>query len=415
MVGRSRHLIAFCATVALAAAVTGCGKTPSPPSAGASSSAAAGPSHQLRVENQNLKLALLVQLGRTAALEARLAAVDGAEAFSAQTPAESRLSRHPGIRRLVEDYFRALFRARAPGQVGVRARAGLARFFAPGSAALARVRYVALGKLAVSGNARWPDGMLTSSLAVVHDLRVAPDGRHASVVVHPVHQFWVCARPGGEVASGEFNGAGAVTDPPADDPWDAAPADSPHRLTLARRDGAWLITDDLMTGDSATVLAGVPALLKAGGAPGAVWRAEALRIAARTKDTIPVPAGVRATFERFLTLLNEHRYVETNALFVGGRGYRASWFAKSYGTWHYALTWIGGFDPLSTIAVSSAPDVPFVVAATGPTYRQGGYDFAGGGLFGPSTWMAHRQPDGRWLIKGVSTDIPAGLGARNHY
>ena len=297
----------------------------------------------------------------------------------------------------------------------MRARAGLARFFAPGSAALARVRYVALGKLAVSGNAPWPDGMLTSSLAVVHDLQVAPDGRHASVVVYPVHQFWTYVSTGGEVSSGELKGDSSATDSQGEALWDAAPPDSPHRLTLARRGPAWFVADDFMTGDSAIARAGTPALMKAGGAPRSVWQAETRRIAARTKDTIAVPEGVRATFERFLTLLNEHRYAETNALFVGGRGYRASWFAKPYGTWHYALTWIGGFDPLSTIAVSSAPDVPFVVAATGPTYRQGGYDFAGGGLFGPSTWMAHRQPDGRWLIEGVSTDIPAGLGAPSHY
>jgi len=410
MVGGSRNLIACCATVVLAVAVTACGAAPSHPSASASSSAAAGPSHELRVEDQNLKQALLSQMTRTAALEAHVAAAAGAEALSAKTRAESRLSRRPRLRQFIDDYFRTVLAARAPGQPGAGARAGLARFFAPGSAALARVRFIALGKLAVAGHAPWPDGMLTSSLAVVHDLQVAADGRHVTVVVYPVRQFWTYVSARGQVRTGEFTGAGAVTDPPADDPWDAAPSDSPHRLTLARRGASWIVADDFMTGDSAIARAGTPALMKAGGAPEAVWQAETRRIAARTKNAIPVPGGVRSTFERFLTLLNEHRYEKTDALFVGGRGYRASWFSRPHGDWRYTLTRIGGFDPLSSIALASAPDVPFVAAVNGPAYDKGGYDFAGGGMLGYSLWNAHREADGRWLIQGAGNGIPPGLG-----
>src|SRR5665811_604570 len=60
-------------------------------------------------------------------------------------------------------------------------------------------------------------------------------------------------------------------------------------------------------------------------------------------------------------------------------------------------------DPSTTRLQLSASDTPFVVDATGPTYEKGGYDYAGGGLFGPSWCLAHRTADGHWLIAGAGT------------
>ena len=61
-----------------------------------------------------------------------------------------------------------------------------------------------------------------------------------------------------------------------DDAWNTTMWEGPHRLTLARRDGAWSIADDFAVG---TDVGDVAAALKAGGAPPAIWRAEARRIA----------------------------------------------------------------------------------------------------------------------------------------
>jgi hypothetical protein len=55
-----------------------------------------------------------------------------------------------------------------------------------------------------------------------------------------------------------------------------------------------------------------------------------------------------------------------------------------------------------------------VVEASGPSYETGGYNFAGGGMFGPSMWLAHTTPDGRWLIQGNGTGPPTGAGGYFH-
>ncbi|NLE22200.1 MAG: hypothetical protein GX624_05410 [Actinobacteria bacterium] len=351
---------------------------------------------QLRQENESLQAALM-----TARLERRAAATELRERLSRSVTAsasEQHLSRHPGLRRLVRDYFAALLQGRAPGKLGEQGRKRLRAFLPAGSPALARVRYLELGKLAASKEAPWPAGMVTKSLAVVHSLSVNEKGDRASIVVYPIHEFWAYVDDQGEVRTGEF-------DMQTEDAWNATMEEGPHRLTVVRRAGVWKITDDFAVGGEQDV----PGMMRDGGAPRQVWRAEARRIAARTAERIPVPAGVQAIFERFLTLLNEHRYHETDALFVGGHGYRGYMFADPQGDWQYALKWIGGFDPLSEIAVASYPDIPFVVEVSGPTYENGGYDYAGGGMLGPSMWIA-RKSGGEWRIVGAGTGPPIGAG-----
>jgi hypothetical protein len=351
---------------------------------------------QLRQENESLQAALMIALlGRRAAstaLKERLSANVSASA------SEQQLARHAGLRRLVRDYFAALLEGRAPGQPGEQGRKQLKAFFPAGSPALARVRYLELGKLAASKGAPWPAGMVTKSLAVVHSLAVSGKGDRASIVVYPIHEYWAYVDAQGDVRTGEF-------DMQTEDDWNATMWEGPHRLTVVRRAGGWKITDDFTVG----VGQDVPRMMRDGGAPKPVWRAEARRIAARTAERIPVPVGVQATFERFLTLLNEHRYRETDALFVGGHGYRGYMFGRPQGTWNYALKWISGFDPLSQIAVSSYPGIPFVVEASGPTYENGGYNFAGGGMFGPSMWIARKDGDA-WRIEGGGSGPPIGAG-----
>lgn len=351
---------------------------------------------QLRQENESLQAALM-----TARLEKRAAATELRERLSGNVTAsasEQQLARHPALRRLVRDYFAALLEGRAPGERGEQGRKQLAAFFPTGSAALARVRYLELGKLAASKGAPWPAGMVTKSLAVVHSLSVNGKGDSASIVVYPIHEFWAYADAQGKVRTGELNMQ-------TEDAWNATMWEGTHRLTVVRRAGAWKISDDFAVGGEQDV----PRMMRDGGAPKPVWRAEARRIAARTAHRIPVPAGVQTTFERFLTLLNEHRYRETDALFVGGHGYRGFMFARPQGNWHYALKWISGFDPLSELAVARYPGIPFVVEASGPTYENGGYNYAGGGMFGPSMWVA-RKTDGAWRIEGAGTGPPIGAG-----
>jgi len=395
-----------CITVALSSLVAigvlgaaACGGTGTsvPPSSSASAEASTS-LERLQRPNDALKAALLNELASSAATRDRLS--PGAlNALSTPTAAEAQLARRPQIARLVRGYFETLLHGRAPGKVAEQARQDLAGFFTPQAASLSRVRYLELGKLAASHAALWPAGMLTRSLAVVHSLFVNRAGDRATVVVCPVHDFWAYVDSEARVHTGEF-------DMQSGDAWNATSSEGPHRLTLLRRAGTWLIGDDFTIGNNGF---GVAATIKDGGAPKAIWQAVARRIAARTAHPIPVPAGVKATFERFLTLLNEHRYRETDALFIGGHGYGAFMFARPYGHWHYALKWIGAFDPLSEIAVASYPDIPFVVEASGPTYETGGYDFAGGGMFGPSWWIAHRTADGRWLIEGAGTSLPSGV------
>jgi len=381
--------------VAVLAACSAAGPSTSPSptmptSPAASSGSSSSPSAaQLTQENAALKQALLGQLAGAAARQ------DGQ-----QYHPQGSVSGHPQIVRLVRRYFAALLRGRAPAAAGARGRQSLAGFFRAGSPALARVRYYELGKLAASDGAPWPDGMATKSLITLHSLSVDRRGDRATVVVFPIHAYWVYVTDAGAVRSGEFDGQ-------TDDAWNTTMWEGPHRLTLVRRNGTWSITDDFTAGIG---WGDVAATLKAGGAPAAVWRAEARRIAARSAHTIPVPPGVTATFERFLQLLNEHDYRATDALFMGGHGYRAYMFSKPYASWHYSLRLITGFDPLSLIAVSSYPDVAFFVDASGPTYNNGGYDYAGGGMFGPSYWLARRASDGRWLIAPAATDEPFGAG-----
>ncbi len=336
-----------------------------------------------------MKQALLGQLAGAAARQ------DGQQYHT-----QGSVSGHPQIVRLVRRYFAALLRGRAPGPAGAEGRQALAGFFRAGSPALARVRYYELGKLAASVGAPWPDSMATNSLITVHSLSVDRRGDRATVVVFPIHELWVYVTGAGAVHSGEFDGQ-------TDDAWNTTMVEGPHRLTLVRRNGTWSIADDFTTGID---WGDVASTLKAGGAPAAVWRAEARRIAARSAHTISVPPGVTDTFERFLELLNEHDYRATDALFMGGRGYRAYMFSKPYASWHYALRLITGFDPLSLIAVSDYPDVPFFVDASGPQFDNGGYDYAGGGMFGPSFWLARRASDGRWLIAPAETGPPVGAG-----
>ena len=277
-------------------------------------------------------------------------------------------------------------------------RRALAAFFPVRSPALARVRYLELGKVAASHGTSWPAGMATRSQVMINSLSIDSASDRATVVVYPVHELWLYVGGTGKVRRGQF-------DLQSGHAWDATMADGPHRLALVHRQGRWLIANDFTP-----YTFGVVRMMRAGGAPGSVWRAEARRIAARTAHPIPVPPGVRATFERFLTLLNEHRYRATDALFLGGHGYRAKMFVRPFAHWHYALRQISGFDPFSEVSVASYPDVPFVVEASGPTYRNGGYDYAGGGMFGPAMWLAHRTPDGRWLIEGAGTGPPTGAG-----
>ncbi len=356
----------------------------------ASFSSSSSPSvAQLTQENTALNQALLGRLAGAAARQ------DGQ-----QYHPQGSVSGHPQIVRLVRRYFAALLRGRASGAAGAQGRQALAGFFPRGSPALARVRYYELGKLAASDGASWPDTMATKSLITLHSLSVDRHGDRATVVVFPIHELWVYVTDAGAVRSGEFDGQ-------TDDAWNTTMVEGPHRLTLVRRHSTWSITDDFTAGID---WGDVAATLKAGGAPPAVRRAEARRIAARSAHTIPVPPGVTATFERFLQLLNEHDYRATDALFMGGHGYRAYMFSKPYASWHYALRLITGFDPLSLIAVSSYPDVPFFVDASGPQFNNGGYDYAGGGMFGPSFWLARRASDGRWLIAPAETGPPVGAG-----
>ena len=318
---------------------------------------------------------------------------------AAQYHTQGRLTGHADVLSVVRRYFAALLAGRAPGAAGVAGRAALAAYFPSGSRALATVRYLDRGKLAAADGALWPDGMQTRSLVEIHSLVVDRAGRRATMVVYPVHELWAYTDDTGGIHTGQFDGQ-------TGDDWNAPMADGPHELTLVRHGAGWLINDDFTVAGEVEV----PALLKAGGAPPSLWRAVARRIAARTAYPISVPPGVTATFERFLALLNEHDYVATDALFVGGAGYRAKMFARPYANWHYTLLHISGFDPLSQLAVTVYPDVPFVVDCSGPTYEDGGYDYAGGGMFGPSMWIAHRGRDGRWLIQGYTTDMPVGAG-----
>jgi hypothetical protein len=50
-----------------------------------------------------------------------------------------------------------------------------------------------------------------------------------------------------------------------------------------------------------------------------------------------------------------------------------------------------------------------VVEASGPTYENGGYNFAGGGMFGPSMWIARKDGDA-WRIEGGGSGPPIGAG-----
>ncbi|HEY5472357.1 MAG TPA: hypothetical protein VIK32_04105, partial [Candidatus Limnocylindrales bacterium] len=348
--------------VIAALTVAACGGTGTSVSPASSASAEASASlERLQSQNDALKEALLNELASSAATRDRLSP-SALDALSTPTAAEAQLARRPRVARLVRDYFETLLHGRAPGKVAEQAREKLVGFFTPQAASIARVRYLELGKLAASHAAPWPAGMLTRSLAVVHSIFVNRAGDRATVVVCPVHEFWAYVDSKARVHTGEF-------DMQSGDAWNATSSEGPHRLTLVRRAGTWLIGDDFTIGNNGFDVA---TTMKDGGAPKAIWQAVARRIVTRTTHPIPVPAGVKATFERFLTLLNEHRYRETDALFIGGHGYGAFMFARPYGHWHYALKRIGGFDPLSEIAVASYPDIPFVVVATGPTYETGG-------------------------------------------
>lgn len=276
--------------------LTGCGHASHAAAAAAASASSSNYSSQpmvrlLQAENTDLTKALLAQLKAADSNLDHLQAlgVQVEDLLTTETASETALDRNPAIATLLRHYFAMLLQAQAPGQRGAAARVALARFFIPHATALTRVRYVALGKLATSDHAAWPEGMQTAALPTVHAITVNRARDRATVIVYPLHNYWAYADRT-NVRCGQFDGQTV-------DAWNATMADGPHRLTLVRRAGTWLISDDFSVGGELDVAE----MMKAGGAPMALWQAEARRIAARTKKRIPVPAGSRPPSSVFLS------------------------------------------------------------------------------------------------------------------
>ena len=370
------------------------------PVAVASASAAAGVSPPvadagLSAEKQELIAALLAQMKHDALREER-----ARERFGRPddwTRADQILWDHPELQRLVRDYVDDLVRGGLPGDQGAAAREDLARFFAPGSDRLDRARWFAAGRVPAAKDRALPPDFTLATLAGIHDVRLSEDGRHAVVVVEPIRGFWVYTDYG-SVVKGSLS--------QFDEDWDYLATDAPHRLTLVRRGGGWVVADDFSLGWSAN---DVPSRLRRGGAPRDVCLEEAARVRAAVKRPVHLPAGAVAAFRRFIDLLNAHRYRATDAVFESGRGYRAFMFSDPWGDGRYVLRGVRGFSALSATAAGAAPDVPVVLDIGGDG---AGFNYAGGGMLGYTTWHAHRTESGDWLIAGDGTDMPWPLAGR---
>jgi len=375
------------------------------PSPSESGSAAQRNTGLLQAQTRALELALLRQLERTQALQARLAAADLAERAPATSPAARLLRRYPGIGRTVESYFDALVFAATPGGAeSIRER--LAECVLPG-APLARARYLAAGLQAASAISKLPSdwvpagsdpsstatggspAAMQGALAVIDDLRIAPAGTSAVATVYPLLIDSVSVDQAGrvhaEAGGGEMALAGVVV-----------PATWPHRLVLRRTGGRWLVRDDF------SLDAAVPRLLQRGGAPPAVWRTARRRLAASLSRVYPVPPGVSATFERLFRLLNERRFAETAPLYARGASaghFTARAFQHPYGSWRLALRWVHAYNPLRPEAVADAGRRLHVeVSADAPE----DLFIAGGGGF-PGFWEVQRSPSGMWQLVGGGT------------
>jgi hypothetical protein len=355
--------------------------------------------HALEVQNLRLRQALLAQLAQQLTQTAHVVAVDGGAALAARTPAERLLARAPAIGRLVEDYFARQVLAHAPGKAGERGRKLLARFFPAGSPALARARYLALGS--VDERAMGQDGQkaidpVRGSVAVVRSLTTNRSLDRATVVVWPAVEYQVWLDSSGRPQWGGL--------PPGEvgEPWGIALGAAPHRLTLVKSDGRWLITDDF------SLDAEIPATLRSGGAPDAVWRGEQRRITRQADRRLPAPAGVTATFQQLVALLNERRFAQTAQLYAGGEGLSPSAFQHPNGSWHLRLLSVWHYNPLSFQAVANPGVCSVVVSIAGPQdlYIAGG----GAGLSGAYT--LRQSNTGRWLITGAGT---AEFGAPSPY
>ena len=339
------------------------------------------------LEDQNLQLrhAFLGQLSRGLATTAHVVAVDGGSVLSATTPAERLVARNPQIQELVREYYATQVLARSPGSAGARGRRELARYFRPGASALARARYEALGtrgELAVG-----PDGAAAidptrASIAVIHDLAVDSSGMHATAVVWPVAEYQVWFDSVGRLQCGYVGGASGES-------WGAAPGGAPHRLQLVKQADGWLIADDFSLDPE------VPAALRRGGAPAAVWRSEKRRIDAASQRRHEVPSGVRTTLEQLVALLNQRRFSETGKLFADGVGLTPAAFQHPSGAWRLQLVSAWGYDPLSRRAIADPGRTSVAVRIDGPRDLL----VAGGGTLS-GLWMFRRDASGQWQITG---------------
>lgn len=391
--GSRRAATSLILVLGTALLLTSCSRSAPTPS---SSPSVAAQVQRLQAENSALKRALLRQLTDADSQQAEAASLYGEGAESPSTPAYFVLYHHPAIVRLVNTYFTRLLFARAPGPAGKAAQARLARFFLPHSNTESLVLYEVRGKIANTHGAPWPAGMQCACAVVIHSAIFNRAQTRATLVVWPVDEFYVYTDADGHVQAGQFI--------PSGQPWNQNEPDAPHRLTLMRKSGSWLISDDFTLGND--VGAAVD-LLRAGGAPKAVWRAEQRRIANELREPRPVPAGAAATFRRFITLLNEHRYTQTRALFADGAGYPARYFDHPYGSWHYSVKSISGFDPISQVALCASPGIAFIADVSSSSNP---YSGPGGGNLGPTYWFAQRNPDGHWLLSPGGTDDPWGAG-----
>ncbi len=339
----------------------------------------------LKSQDDQLRSALLGQLSKELATKAHLVALDGGSGLSATTPAERLLSRHPEISRLVRDYYATQVSAHTPGAAGVRGRSDLARFFPPGSAAVARARYVALGTpgdLATGADGSPAIDPARASAAAVRDLTVDNAGTHATVVVWPAVEYQVWTDASGRLQWGSVGGKSGES-------WGVSTGGAPHRLQLVKTGGRWLIRDDFSLDPE------IPHELKRGGAPAAVWLGERRRINAASRQLFAVSAGIRTTFEQLVTLLNERRFAETGSLFADGLGLQPSTFQHPNGAWRLRLASVWGYNPLSERAIADPNQTSVAVRITGP---QDLLNVGGGTLSG--LWLLRRDDSGQWLITG---------------
>jgi len=352
----------------------------------------------LQSENQQLRQALLGQLAQQMTTIAHVVAVDGGRALSTTTPTERLLAKHPAIARLVKGYFAAQVRAQAAGATGAQARQNLARFFTPGSAALARARYLALGTsgaAAVGNNGEAAVDPTSASLALVRSLAINYTQTRATVVVWPVVEYQVWFDAAGHL---EWSNVGGQSG----EPWGIDPSGAPHRLQLVKSAGQWLISDDFSLDRE------IPATLKRGGAPAAVWQAEQRRIAAAANEHIAVPAGVKATFTELVSLLNQRRFNATDRLYASGRGLRAADFQHPAAAWQLKLVSVWRYNPLSETAVADPSEINVAVRISGPSDLLA----AGSGVLS-GAWGLRRSSTGQWLI--TSGPHAPEMGAPNPF